>query len=65
MWRTGDRRSQSCDTNVVERRYEEKEQRRRGERKREKRRANMVYRAAPNEYNGTIVRRNCQVVVST
>jgi hypothetical protein len=59
MWRDGERRSQSCEMKVVERRYGENEHRRRGETRRAKRKANMAYREAPKEYNGTIVRRNC------
>lgn len=63
IWRTGERRSQSCDMNVVARRYGENEQRRKGETRRAKRMANMVYREAPNEYSGTTVRRNCQFLL--
>lgn len=49
MWRIGERRSQSCDANVVAQRYGENEQRRKGETKSAKRRANIVYRVAPSE----------------
>jgi hypothetical protein len=61
MWRAGERRSHNCEVNVLERRYEENEQRRSGETRRAKISAKMVYKAPPKAYKGTMVSRNCSL----